>query len=118
MSAVNQAIADWMAAQRRCANSITALYGGTHYTADNADGNQTAGEYGYTADQLTAAAGSDEGLPWGKTEDTATRSPTSGTSSSTSAASSPASASSPTEPTPPGTPPKATTPTPDSQQPQ
>ncbi|GAA3357923.1 hypothetical protein [Saccharopolyspora gregorii] len=70
MSAVNQAVADWMAAQRRCANTITALYGGTRYTADNADGHQTAGEYGYTADQLTAAAGSDEGLPWGKTEDT------------------------------------------------
>ncbi|MEU6130990.1 hypothetical protein ABZ805_17615 [Saccharopolyspora sp. NPDC047091] len=70
MSAVNQAVADWMAAQRRCANTITALYGGTHYTADNADGHQAAGEYGYTADQLTAAAGSDEGLPWGKTEDT------------------------------------------------
>ncbi|MBQ6640845.1 MAG: HNH/ENDO VII family nuclease [Saccharopolyspora sp.] len=70
MSAVNQAVADWMAAQRRCANAITGLYGGRHYTADNADGNRTGGEYGYSADQLTAAAGSDQGLPWGRTEDT------------------------------------------------
>ena len=67
MSAVNQAIADWMAAQRRCANAITGLYGGTHYTTD---GHHTRGEYGYTTDQLIAAAGSDQGLPWGRTEDT------------------------------------------------
>ena len=70
MSAVNQAVADWMAAQRRCANAITGLYGGQHYTTDNTDGHHTRGEYGYTTDQLTAAAGSDQGLPWGRTEDT------------------------------------------------
>ena len=70
MAAVNQAIADWMAAQRRCANTITGLYGGQHYTTDNADGQHTRSEYGYTTDQLTAAAGSDHGLPWGHTEDT------------------------------------------------
>ncbi|WP_338596267.1 hypothetical protein [Saccharopolyspora sp. SCSIO 74807] len=70
MSAVNQAIADWTAAQRRCANTITGLYGGQHYTTDNADGQHTRSEYGYSADQLTAAAGSDQGLPWGHTEDT------------------------------------------------
>ncbi|MBQ6642930.1 MAG: hypothetical protein IJH84_18095, partial [Saccharopolyspora sp.] len=70
MTAVNQAIADWMAAQRRCANAITGLYGGQHYSPTNTDGHQTAGEYGYSTDQLSAAAGSDHGLPWGRAEDT------------------------------------------------
>ena len=70
MSAVNQAVADWMAAQRRCANTISSLYGGQHYNPNNTDGNQTAGEYGYSAGQLNAAAGSDQGLPWGRAEDT------------------------------------------------
>lgn len=67
-SQVAAAVADWMAAQRRCANHITSLYGGTHYTADNADGHQTAGEFGYSKDQLAAAAAQGK-LPWGGNEE-------------------------------------------------
>ncbi len=67
MSQVNQAVAEWMAAQRRCANAITVIYNGTHYTVNNGDDQQQKGEFGFTADQLNAVANSDQGLPWGAT---------------------------------------------------
>lgn len=68
MSQVNQAIDDWMTAQRTCANAVNALYCGMHYVADNADGHQSANEFGFSAAQLNAAAAGEEGLPWGTLE--------------------------------------------------
>lgn len=38
------------------------------WTADDADGHQTAGEFGYGKGQLAAAAAGDNGLAWGKAE--------------------------------------------------
>lgn len=67
IGAVNAAVADFDAAQRRCANAINALYGGQQYRADDGDGQQEPGEYGHTAEQLDAVAGSEQGLPWGRT---------------------------------------------------
>lgn len=67
IGAVNAAVADFDAAQRRCANAINALYGGLQYRADDGDGQHESGEYGHTAEQLDTAAGSEQGLPWGKT---------------------------------------------------
>ncbi|MEU4767759.1 DNA/RNA non-specific endonuclease [Actinosynnema sp. NPDC023794] len=58
-------VAAFFEAQRRCANTINALYGGTQYRAENGDGRADAGEYGYTADQLKAA----KELPWGTAEE-------------------------------------------------
>jgi hypothetical protein len=69
ISSVNTQMAAYFEAQRRCANTINALYGGPQYRADDGDGKLTDGEYGYTADQLNAAAGEDDALPWGKTEE-------------------------------------------------
>jgi hypothetical protein len=64
LTEVNAAVAAFDDAQRRCANGITALYGGTTYRADNGDGRLDVGEYGSTAAQLDAAT-RDGGLPWG-----------------------------------------------------
>lgn len=69
LSQVNDAVAQWMDAQRTCANAINAVYGGTHYVADNGDGQRAPNEFGYTRDQLNAALGGDQGLPWGKPEE-------------------------------------------------
>lgn len=65
LGAVSSAVAAWMEAQRRCANSITALVGGTVFVADNGDATQAANEFGYTTEQLAGAAASEQGLPWG-----------------------------------------------------
>ncbi|MQA13426.1 MAG: hypothetical protein GEV09_04405 [Pseudonocardiaceae bacterium] len=67
VGAVNAAVADFYAAQRRAANAINALYGGTQYRASDGDGRREPGEYGYSAEQLGAAAGEDGALPWGST---------------------------------------------------
>lgn len=65
VGAVNAQIAAFYEAQRRCANAINALYGGTQYRAEDGDGRVEPGEYGYTGEQLTVAAGEDGALPWG-----------------------------------------------------
>jgi hypothetical protein len=67
LAAVNAQVAAFMEAQRRCANTINALYGGQQYRAEDGDGQVQPGEYGYTAEQLNAA-GTDGGLPWGSPE--------------------------------------------------
>jgi len=69
LSRVNAELAAWQAAQRDCANTINALYGGTHYVQDNGDETQDANEFGFSADQLDSALDSDKGLPWGKSEE-------------------------------------------------
>jgi hypothetical protein len=65
VAGVDAQLAAFYEAQRRCANAINALYGGPQYTADNGDGQHQPGEYGYTADQLNAAARTNGALPWG-----------------------------------------------------
>lgn len=69
VEAVNTEMAAFFEAQRRCANTINALYGGQQYTAENGDGQVTAGEYGYTAEQLNAAAREEGALPWGHADE-------------------------------------------------
>jgi len=69
MSGVSSAVAAWMEAQRRCANSINAVHGGTQYVADDGDGVLEANEFGYTADTLNAATASEQGVPWGRPEE-------------------------------------------------
>ncbi|MGK5738715.1 hypothetical protein [Micromonospora sp. URMC 103] len=69
ISAVNAQVAAFFEAQRKCANTINALYGGRQYRADNGDGRTEDGEYGFTADMLNAAAGEDGALPWGSNEE-------------------------------------------------
>ncbi|MET7964857.1 hypothetical protein [Micromonospora zamorensis] len=69
ISAVNTQVAAFFEAQRKCANTINALYGGRQYRADNADGRAEDGEYGFNADTLNAAAGEDGALPWGSNEE-------------------------------------------------
>ncbi|MGV9210848.1 hypothetical protein ACTFTM_03195 [Micromonospora sp. RB23] len=69
ITAVNTQVAAFFEAQRKCANTINALYGGRQYRADNADGQAEDGEYGFTADTLNAAAGEDGALPWGSNEE-------------------------------------------------
>ncbi|MEU7926605.1 hypothetical protein [Micromonospora sp. NPDC049107] len=69
ITAVNTQVAAFFEAQRKCANTINALYGGLQYRADNADGQADNGEYGFTADTLNAAAGEDGALPWGSNEE-------------------------------------------------
>lgn len=64
LRAVNQAVADFEAAEIRCANAISALYGGQQYHISDGDGRHEPGEYGHTAAQLNTAA--EQGaLPWG-----------------------------------------------------
>ena len=69
VSDVNAAVADFMDAQRRCANTILALYTDQRYTAENGDGTITEHEYGYTTDQLDAVMAEDGALPWGTAEE-------------------------------------------------
>lgn len=69
VGAVNAAVADFDAAQRRCANAINALYGGQQYRASDGDGHHERGEYGATAGQLGQAAAGDGGVPWGTSAD-------------------------------------------------
>lgn len=68
LQAVNTQMAAFMDAQRRCANMINARYGGQQYRAEDGDGQAQPGEFGYTAEQLNAAA-ADGGLPWGSAEE-------------------------------------------------
>jgi hypothetical protein len=69
LAAVNAAVAAWMDAQRRCANTINALYGGIQYVPDNGDGTSEANEFGYSKELLDGATAGDEGVPWGKPEE-------------------------------------------------
>lgn len=69
ISEVNAAITEFTDAQRRCANSILALYSEHRYTAENGDGTSTEFEYGYTREMLDAAIGQDAALPWGTAEE-------------------------------------------------
>jgi hypothetical protein len=69
ISAVDAQLAAFFDAQRRCANTINALYGGPRYRAEGGDGQLRDGEYGYTAEALGAAAGQHGALPWGTTEE-------------------------------------------------
>jgi hypothetical protein len=55
-SQVGQAVAEWMAAQRRCANAINAVYGGTTYVPDNGDAHHAPNEFGYSAEQLRSGS--------------------------------------------------------------
>jgi hypothetical protein len=63
--AVSVAVADFHDAERRCANAVSALYGGQRYRASDGDGRHERGEYGATAGQFDVAAASEEGVPWG-----------------------------------------------------
>jgi hypothetical protein len=69
ISAVNIQVAAFFEVQRRCANTISALYYGRQYRADDGDGKAEDGEYGFTADLLNTAAGEKGLLPWGSTAD-------------------------------------------------
>jgi hypothetical protein len=69
IAAVDTQVADWMTAQRDCANAIDARYGGTHYVPDNGDAVQNPDEYGYSAAQLDQAATGEQGLPWGTADE-------------------------------------------------
>jgi hypothetical protein len=69
ISGVDAAVADFMDAQRRCANTILALYTDRRYKADNGDDTVLPTEYGYTAEQLDAAMAQDGALPWGTSEE-------------------------------------------------
>lgn len=69
LTQVNAAVAAWMDAQRTCANTINALYGGIQYRPDDGDGVQETGEFGYSSDMLDEALNSEDGLPWGTPEE-------------------------------------------------
>ena len=69
IQSVNTQVAAFFEAQRRCANTINALYGGRQYRAEDGDGQVQDGEYGFTADVLDAAAGEGGVLPWGSSEE-------------------------------------------------
>ncbi|MDQ3989326.1 MAG: DNA/RNA non-specific endonuclease [Actinomycetota bacterium] len=71
-SQVNAQVAAFAEAQRVCANTINALYGGTQYRADDGDGHVEADEYGFTAEQLDAAFEQGQELPWGTYAETDT----------------------------------------------
>ncbi|MFE2186019.1 hypothetical protein [Streptomyces sp. NPDC059455] len=62
MADVGAATAAFEAAERSCANKISALVGGTHWVVD--DGSHKPGMYGYTADVFQHA----EKTPWGTQE--------------------------------------------------
>jgi hypothetical protein len=66
LSDVNGQISAWMAAQRRCANAIDRLFGGTQYVEDNGDGTRNQNEFGYSSGLLNQATAGDDGVPWGK----------------------------------------------------
>ncbi|PPB49536.1 hypothetical protein C4K88_07545 [Arthrobacter pityocampae] len=66
IGALDQLFADLQAAQRDCANAISGIYGGPSYVQTTEEGvtaNQVA--YGYSSDQLDAAAAAGD-IPWGK----------------------------------------------------
>jgi hypothetical protein len=66
IGALDQLYADLQAAQRDCANAISGIYGGPSYVQTTEEGpaaHQVA--YGYSKDQLDAAAAAGD-VPWGK----------------------------------------------------
>lgn len=69
LTQVNAAVAAWMDAQRTCANTINALYGGIQYRQDDGDGVEEVGEFGFSSDMLDEALNSEDGLPWGTPEE-------------------------------------------------
>jgi hypothetical protein len=89
LSDVNAAVADFQDAQRRCANSILALYSDRRYVAENGDGTIADNEFGYSKDMLDAVLAQGEGLPWGRVGGARPRF-SSATSARSSAASAPA----------------------------
>lgn len=66
LSDANALLAEYMAAQRACANKISGIYGGPTYVPTTQEG-AGAGEvqFGFTGDQLDAAAAEGK-LPWGE----------------------------------------------------
>ena len=66
---VNAAVADFGDAERRCANTILALYTDRRYVPDNGDGVVDPYESGYTRELLDAALQQDVALPWGSAEE-------------------------------------------------
>jgi hypothetical protein len=65
LTEVNDLMARWEAAERSCANTVDALYGGTQYGVNNGDGTASTNEYGLTADQWGSVATGKDGVPWG-----------------------------------------------------
>ncbi len=65
LTEVNDLMARWEAAERSCANTVDALYGGTQYGVNNGDGTASANEYGLTAELWGSVAAGEEGVPWG-----------------------------------------------------
>ncbi|NGO81871.1 hypothetical protein G6045_40440, partial [Streptomyces sp. YC504] len=61
-SDITAAVAAFWAAERACANKITALFGGTQFVAN--DGSNKDNMYGYSADDLKNAK-----VPWGTPEE-------------------------------------------------
>jgi hypothetical protein len=69
LSDVNGQVSAWMAAQRKCANTIGRLFGGTQYDEDNGDGTRNPNEFGYSSELLNQAAAGEDGVPWGKPDE-------------------------------------------------
>jgi len=65
LTEVNDLMARWEAAERSCANTVDALYGGTQCGVNNGDDTASATEYGLTADQWGSVATGKDGVPWG-----------------------------------------------------
>ncbi len=65
LTEVNDLMARWEAAERSCANTVDALYGGTQYGVNNGDGTASANEYGLTAELWGSVATGKQGVPWG-----------------------------------------------------
>jgi len=65
LTEVNDLMARWEAAERSCANTIDALYGGTQYVVSNGDGTASTTEYGLTAELWGSVAAGKDGVPWG-----------------------------------------------------
>lgn len=67
LAQVNTAVLDFEDAQRRCANAIGALHGGSTYRISDGDGIAQLGEFGITPAELGAMADRDTGVAWGRT---------------------------------------------------
>jgi len=65
LTEVNDLMAQWEAAERSCANTVDALYGGTQYGVNNGDDTASANEYGLTAELWGSVAAGKDGVPWG-----------------------------------------------------
>ncbi|MGQ0777601.1 MAG: DNA/RNA non-specific endonuclease [Pseudonocardiales bacterium] len=72
MDKVHTQVAAFAEAQRVCANTINALYGGIQYRADDGNADQEPGEYGFTTEQLNSAFEQGQQLPWGSYAETDT----------------------------------------------